>query len=591
MRPMDATPFSETSARAPSRPKRRLASRLYPWVLLAFAGVRAVNLAVVQLPFNGWDELSHIAVAYYVREYGRMPMFLSPMPRDLKPFVEAHPHPSASLAMLRDTTAKPYPGGDPACGVEPPRRHRMTLYEAQHGPLYYHVMALFPAGPDPRGLLAWADTGRILNIALLLGTLFLWRRILLRVVPRDGPLAWLPDGVMLLLVSFSYVPYNFVRFANDALALFLGAAALAFYLERIKPNGQASPRQVWRWGLLGAVTGGAVLAKATSLILMPVFAAVLAWRCLAGRRQEVLGALACLAVFLLGYAALAGPYHVECLLRYGQLTGMQEAVMNGFRGFGPGRLLEAAGEAGCGLIRNLLLYNCTPHQAGWSNLIAPQWINLGFKTLVTVCGAAFCAGMARGDARRLAGKLLVGAPEMTLLLAFGTAALVFHAAHSILCWGVPTTGPWYGMLFLPVLFLLLLLGPSLWGRRTSACCLLFLVLLCNGAYMAGTYGDLLTQETNLADFYKALKAVAAHHALLRLDLHTSLVAEFLLLMLAVSLAFEEALDLGERAKTRVTLFVAQPPGRSVLHLPPGAAVPLQRPGQEEAGIPGQGSLR
>lgn len=545
-RSIPGRPAPDRPAPCPPGPGRALSRRLIPWVLLLFAGVRAVNVATVQMPFNGWDELSHIAAAYYVHKNGHMPTARSVMSRDLVPFVEAHPHPTSSLTMLRGVAARSYPGGDPLCGSDPPKRIRMYLYQAQHGPLYYHLMALLIGGTDPESLLAWTDAGRMLNIALLLGTLWLWRAILARIVPRDGPLAWLPDGVTLLLASFSYVHYNFVRFSNDALALFLGTAALALYFLWIRPREARGRGQGVPYALLGAVTGLAVLAKATAMVLLPVFAGALLWRCRPRRagREALIG----LAAFGAGYAALAGFYHLECLARYGQLTGMQEAVMNSFRGYTWRELLGAAGKLHYTVLRNPLFYNATLHLAGWSNLISPQWINLGFKTVLTLSGLALCLGLLGRQARAQAALLLARAPELPLLLVAGCAALFFHALHSALCWGIPTTGPWYGMLHLPVLFLFMLLGPALCGRCVGASCLLMLALLCNVATMGGTYDALLTQQTNNPDFYRALKAVVAHHALLRPDLHGFLTAEFIGLAASIALVLEEVVSCGRAVR-------------------------------------------
>jgi len=537
---------------SPRRPdcRRPTAARLFPWFLLAFAAIRAVNLAAVQMPFNGWDELPHIAVAYFVHKTGRMPTPRTPMPRELAPFIEAHPHPTASLSMLRGTDARPYPGGDPACGVEPPRRFHMFLYQAQHGPLFYHLMAPFLSGPDPASLLAWADGGRLFNAGLLVATLFLWRRILGRILPPGSPLSWLPDGVLVLLSGFSYVFYNFVRFSNDALALFLGTAALALYVLWIKPREAAVRGRFWRYALLGLIAGLAATAKATMLPLAGMFGVMLLWRALVpGRgktRRPRIAALACLAGLILGYATVAGPYHLESLRRYGQLTGMQEAAANGRRGFGPGRLLAAAGDLGYGLFRNPALYNATPHLAGWANLRSPDWINLGFKTALTGCFLALPAGLCRRQSRQLARDLLQRAPELPLLWLLCLLALLYHALHSTLRWGFPTTGAWYGMLSLPALFLFMLLGPALCGRRTSAWALCSLALLHHAAYLGGTYEALLAQETGLADFYQGVRIAVAHHALLPLDLRWTVALELAGLSAVMALGLENLLA-GARA--------------------------------------------
>ena len=538
-------------SRRPPTASRRCGARLLTAVILALAAVHGVSVAALQLPFNGWDELPHIAVAYYVHKTGHMPTPRTPMPRELVPFITAHPHPTTSLCMLRGIDARPYPGTSPACGAEPKKRFDLFLYQAQHGPLFYHLAALFCPGPDPGKMLAWVDAGRLLNVALLVCTLALWRLTLGRLLPDAGPLRWLPDGVLLLLASFSYVTYDFARFANDGLALCCGSAALAAYVAWIKPRGARTVRACWRPGLLGGLVGLAVLAKATALPLVPVFAMLLALpalrRGLALRAR--LAALAAPAAFVLGYAAVAGAYHLPYLLRYGQLTGMQEAIYTSRRGFGFLDLLGAAGRLGYGVFRNPLTYNATVFLGGWSNLQSPDWQNLAFKTGLAGCALALAAALCVRGNRRLAADLVRGAPELPLLWICCALALLFHALHSTLAWGFPTTGAWYAMAALPALFTGMLVGPALLGRLAGAQAVLYLAALFNWGAISGSYGNLFVQETGTANLGRGAAIVAAHHALLPTPAAGLLVAQFALAALALTLTVREALAAPDAAGT------------------------------------------
>lgn len=509
------------------------------WLLplvLALAAVRVVAVAQIQLPFNGWDELPHLAVAYHVHKTGAMPTPRTPMPRELVPFITAHPHPTTSLSMLRGNAAKPYPGGDPACSLEPAKRYDMFCYQAQHGPLLYFLAAPFLSGSDPASLLAWADGVRLINGLLLLPTLFLWHRLLRRVFPRDGRLSWLPDGVIVLAASFSYVFYNFARFSNDALALFLGTFALALYLLHIAPRPLAAPGRLWRYALLGAVIGLAVLAKSTTLALVPALGLSVLWQ---GRRPgSRRAALVCAAALAGGYLAVAGWHHAVNFARYGQPTAMQEAALNAKQGYGPARYFKAASNLGYGVFRNPVLYNAIPHVAGWSNLRSPDWMSSAFKLAVTFCAAALAVALVRSRARREAGRLGGGAVCLGLLWVFTVAALGYHAVHSAARWGVPTTGGWYGMLALPVTLAALLAGPALCGRRAGSLALLLLVGVFNAAFLDGTYGVLPFQETGAAGLAEAGRVLAGHHALPRIPLPVFLAADVLCLAGCLILALE-----------------------------------------------------
>lgn len=537
--------------------------------------MRGATLTTLQLPFNGWDELPHIAVAYFVHKTGHMPTPRTPMPRELVPFITAHPHPTTSLCMLRHIDAHPYPGASPACGVEPKRRFDLFLYEAQHGPLFYHLAALPCRGADPAAMLAWVDVVRLGNVGLLVATLLLWRLVLGKVVPATGSLSWLPDGVLALLVSFSYVTYNFARFANDALSLFLGSAALALYVLWIKPRRERGPAVLGRAAVLGGLTGLAVLAKATSLPLVPVFLLVLALP--AAKRGlspgERLSRLAAPGIFLLAYVAVAGSYHWTYLSRYGQLTGMQEAIYTSRRGFGWGRLLEATRHLGYGLLRNPLLYNATVFLGGWSQLQSPAWQNFAFKIGLTGCALLLGLALVRRDNRARALALAANAPELPLLWGACAAALLFHALHSTLAWGFPTSGPWYAMLALPVLFLWLLAGPALIGRGAGAQALLFLCLLFNVGALTGTYGSLLPQEAGTTDFAAATARLTAHHALVPLDPSLALALEGVLLVVGLGLLTRKVLGATARTSRSARLLRPAPLARLDVRWQEAAADP------------------
>jgi hypothetical protein len=89
-----------------------------------------------------------------------------------------------------------------------------------------------------------------------------------------------------------------------------------------------------------------------------------------------------------------------------------------------------------------------------------------------------------------------------------------------------------------VTFGLLLLGPALCDRRVGIWALLLLAGLFNVAYLDGVYNVLVSQETGTTDFYRAIRELAAHHALVRLDLAPWLVAEVLCLAVVLALAVE-----------------------------------------------------
>ena len=73
---------------------------LFPVVLFAFFAVRGLSLGAVQMPFEGWDEYQHIAVAQFVFENGSMPRLSDTVPASMWDFLRRHPHPDLSARQL-----------------------------------------------------------------------------------------------------------------------------------------------------------------------------------------------------------------------------------------------------------------------------------------------------------------------------------------------------------------------------------------------------------------------------------------------------------------------------------------------------------
>lgn len=509
--------------------------KLFLVVALGLAALRCWGLATVQMPFNGWDEVAHLAAAFHVYKHGRMPSPDDGLDPELVPFIKAHPHPARSASILDGVRPPLYKGDDPRASAAPDETAPFKQYQAQHGPLFYYMMAALLPGTDADSLLAWADLGRLCNSVFLLGFVGLWYVVLCRLVP-PGRLSWLPEGATLLLVGFSYLPYTFVRFANDGLSLFLSSLALAWYVLRLRPAPGSPRRELLDWGLVGALIGLAVLTKATALPLVAVFGCVLLWR-LWRRPDRGLAGLSLLA-FAAAYLLTAGPYHLEALARYGQLTGMQEAVVNARRGVGLLDLLAALPGLHYGIFRNHFFYYCIAHIGGWASLLSPDWINMAFKASLECCLLSLVAVLLLRDRRAQLGRFLVAGAELPLLVCAGFAGLLYHALHSLLAWGICTTNPWYAMASQPAFFALLCLGPALLDKRVAWMCVLALVFVFNAAYLDGTYNVLLTQETGIPSLHEALTVAVAHHSLFRLDIHGMLFADVLCLFFLTTLCLE-----------------------------------------------------
>lgn len=481
-------------------------------VALLFAALRCWNLALVQMPFNGFDEVPHIAAAYHVYKYGHMPSRSDGLDPDLFPFLEAHPHPRESRGQLHSLNVQAYKGDVQTLPETEGGKFPFHQYEAQQGPLYYHVMAALLQGEKTKDLLLWVDRGRFFNIMMFLGFVILWN-VILRAAAPTGVFSWLAEGVTLLSISFSHTAYDFVRFANDGLALFLASLAFSLYCLWIKPRRFSVKGTIASWALVGGLVGLASLAKVLAMVLIPTFGLLLGWRFLQERGGRVRTALGGIAL-LVGYAVVAGAYHMQCLSQYGQLTGMQEAVVNCQNGIGLGTFLSILPQLKWGIFDSPFFYFGYTLVAGWSFFLSSKWIDIFFRDLVVSSLSLFIiVGLVKITRYKIK-KFVFTNIDMVLFAFFVWLSLIYHTIQSTVAWGYSTTCGNYSVIVIAPTLVLLLLGPSCLGKKWTRFFCLGYWFVFNLSYLVGSYDTLLGRETGAADFFSSLAIVAGHHSAL-----------------------------------------------------------------------------
>jgi 4-amino-4-deoxy-L-arabinose transferase-like glycosyltransferase len=207
--------------------------------ILIAAAVNQLLLLVMYPPFQGHDEVSHLAYLATIADEGRLPTFADTLPPELEPY-------------------SPFTLDWPA------------LYTANHPPLYY-IVAL------PAFLLAPADyhaqlyAVRLVSVPLFLLTIWLAARLATLVLPGDRFLACCVPAVVAFQpqLSFEGAIVN-----NDMLAICLGTLSLLLLLGAIR-QGLSMRRAL----LLGVVLGLGLLSKATLTALLPVAGLVAVWCC------------------------------------------------------------------------------------------------------------------------------------------------------------------------------------------------------------------------------------------------------------------------------------------------------------------------
>jgi hypothetical protein len=514
----------------------RRAGLLIAALLFAVALVKGLHLASVLMPFEGWDEYQHLAVADFLDAEGRMPRPSDRVRPAMWPFLRAHPHPDGSARQVEGLGARNYAGKvwsgrewiDPeaATGFDDPP----LLYQAQHGPVYYGFLVGLKHVLGLDSYLAWADAGRVANVifgALMLVTWFL----ILSVVYRAEAPPLLAALVCTVVAANSLFTYNHARVANDALGNLLASVTLAVYVLAVSRATffAGATRGLALAAGLGLLTGVTALTKGFGLALIPVF--LLALPAVAWRRERRPGlALGLGAVFLAAYLAAAGWYHANCLAEHGTLTGMQDSVLN----TADGRSIVSIADELPGLalrtVGRLFVFG-QYNVGGWSFLggtgSSSKWnrraIQIGLGLLVLA--------LLWRRSRRTELVALRARPELWLLMGALWAAILHHTFQSRLAFGLPMTNAWYAILVLPVLMLTVLLGAWSLYRPLAIVHAAVFCGVWSIAHYKSVIETMIPHQTGVEGLAEGLARIAPHHAFLHFTGPGVIGLEFALLAL------------------------------------------------------------
>lgn len=420
--------------------------------------------------FEGWDEYQHVARIDFEAQHGRRPLIGEAAVPD--PFLEQllqYPH---GVDQLRAVGALGFQQFWESVPVFVPPRGHFSMYEDQQAPLYYWLAApLYRLAGGTSALLTTVTVLRVLN--LLLGTLAVYvaLRSLCRLLkPTFGP-------QLLLLVASLHPLFlqNVARVANDALAVVLGTAVIALALH------PATPGSRWRGLGLGALLGAAVLAKATSLILVPFVSVAVVLQAPTRRR----GAEAVVLVAT-AFVLVAGWEFLFNLRHYGTWIGLIEAIENHKQGRGLLDLLAVAPQVPWLWTLRSRCVEGSLWQGGWSFVELPGFLRTSYSAIL----AAGCAGwlllgrrsnrnaLIFTDPRTPLHVFVLGACALLGLAAFALQSRAAHRSFPVVAWYAMVIVPWVTALFhqgarllpgrwpgiaLPLALLLLYVGTELYG--------------------------------------------------------------------------------------------------------------------------------
>ncbi|RIK63652.1 MAG: hypothetical protein DCC65_15555 [Planctomycetota bacterium] len=459
---------------------RQCVTWLTPWrrfcglvVLLYLA--RGVFLLCVLPPFEGWDEYQHLACIVHVVEHGQSPApgEGAAVPRSMYPGIVRYPHSALGVEQLGALGALPYEAyWERGASQVRPDAPAIALYQAQHGPLYYRAMAMLVrpllCGDDPLAVISGL---RLINVLLGAAAVGLFL-LAIGHLTRDAPDRYM--AALLVAVQPIFL-LNTARVANDALAVFLGTAALCLIL--------LGGRKSW-WRVTaasGVIVGLAVLAKSVNLAVAAfggVALLFMARRWKAGGMATAVG----LAVYFAGAAIVTAGYFAGNLNRFGMLTPMQEAVQNRAAGRTTADFFTAITRIDWLRESWRMLSRKSLWVGGWSMLKPPALLVAAYQGLVALVltGAWFALSRRRRCERSIFSEPGTGRVLCILLVLF-VAGLGYHAVHTKMALGMVATNSWYAAVVMPWMILLgvqwlrLLPGRRTCGILGAAWCLLYLI--------------------------------------------------------------------------------------------------------------------
>jgi len=436
-------------------------------ILVALVLCRGLVLLCVIPPFEGWDEFQHVAYIVHLSETGERPILGETIvPRSLQSRLSSFPHGPYALKMLKSTGAVDYatfwarPIAAAPKAPKLPDSTPLSLYQAQHGPLYYSIAApLFALAGGVGDLRMSIGVLRLVNLLLTAASVWIALGIVQRLI-RDPSLSGLCG---LLIVMQPLFLINGVRVANDALGVFLATAAVAAALDRRTFRSRSSTLA------LGLLMGLATLAKSVHFGLIPfvsicAFVAHLPDRVGRSPGRRWFPALGATLLIFAGFLVVTFAEFRENRARYGSLTIMQESVQNRRAGRGVTDLMRAAGSVRWVKWTRDLWLRKNVMAGGWSWAGDNNRMQDRHELLLSVALAGWAWTLRpRPRARVVATFAERRGPLLCLALcASYSAALAYHTVQSQLSWGMPTTNPWYAAAALPSFMLLVAAGANVW---------------------------------------------------------------------------------------------------------------------------------
>ncbi len=440
------------------------------WLLIVIFLLRGLAIQCFYPPLEGPDEYQHIAVIHYLAENHALPVYgQSKVPVSLYDDIVANPHPNHSADQTRRIGAQSYEtfyAGKPVRTSDVP----INLYQAQHPPLYYIIMA--PLYAWSRSVLDFRLTVYLLRFVNLIAAAFAIVFLLypLRCIVADERLYRL--FAMTVAASPMYM-IHISRVTNDAFALlFVGIAVMLI----MRMSRQKSP--CLSAGFAGVSVGVSVMFKLTGMVLLPtvlVYLLILAATLRITRKCCAL----CSVVFVFGYLLSSFPYYTWVWSHYGlflfdQVSSRCQALGVSTLDILGGMKLEHIMSF---FAKSIFLDNLWT--SGWSFMGVPRAFKRVYGVLMLLAAGGSFAWL---SIRTRDKNLLFIRDWSPLILCFlltcvTACALYLYALKHLAVYNFLSTPSYYFMIAYPAFLACFFIAALGYGRRTASGIALLLLVL------------------------------------------------------------------------------------------------------------------
>lgn len=447
---------------------------------LALLLMRGIMVCCAMPPLEGWDEYQHLGYIEFLNDNARVPILGRDMvPPALCDAVRRRPQPAMAAEQFQAGNALSYTDfweGRQVSAHTP----TVSLYQAQHPPLYYALMAPILRTVGLTDIPLAVAVLRLANLAMLMGAVAMVFLSLRRIVSSEVVLL----SVLLLMAANPMFLLSGLRVANDAAAILLGAAG--FYLALRAVESQRTAGLFFGAAGAGLVFGVGTWCKSTALLSCLATAGVLL--CGGLMHQWPWRRVAVCALVLFGMVILViGPLLVSNLQTYGVIFLTQEGLANSRRGVSLVDLAQATKQIPWKKWVERWWYRQALWRGGWSMLRPPNRLQDAYSLLVraVLVVGGVCA-ITRLWRTRRTGSESFAACVAVVVCVCTTIGLAWHAIQSQLAWSMVTTNPWYAATGIPFFLLLFVVAArAVPWRHTVVVVTLILAAIFTAAELDG----------------------------------------------------------------------------------------------------------